>query len=220
MISINKVAVIGSGVMGAGIAAHIANAGLSCLMLDLPPDQLTPKEEAANRDLGHPAVRNRLASEAIDKMKKAKLALLYEERFAERITAGNLGDDLAKLAEVDWIIEVVVERLEVKQNVMALIETVWKPGIIVSSNTSGISIAAIAENCSETFRQHFMGTHFFNPPRYMPLLELIAGPVTSTVLLEEMKYFAERVLGKGVVFAKDTPNFIANRIGTYGLLVT
>ncbi|WP_127579314.1 3-hydroxyacyl-CoA dehydrogenase/enoyl-CoA hydratase family protein [Paenibacillus koleovorans] len=220
MRTINKAAVIGSGVMGSGIAAHLANAGLTCLLLDLPPGVLTPQETAAGYSLSHPAVRNRLATDAIAKLKKTNPAPLYDERFAERIRPGNLEDDLPQLADVDWIIEVVTERLDVKRSVMAFIEQVWKPGIIVSSNTSGISIEAIAAPCGEELRQHFMGTHFFNPPRYMPLVEVIPGPDTSPGLVGGMKRFIEKVLGKGVVVAKDTPNFIANRIGTYGLLVT
>lgn len=218
--SIRKAAVIGSGVMGAGIAAHLANAGLTCLLLDLPPDRLTAQEAAAGLTTASPAVRNRLAADAIGKLAKAQPAPLYDAAFASRITPGNLDDDLAKLADVDWIIEVVVERLEVKQSVMARIESVWKPGIVVTTNTSGISIDAIVDGRSEAFRQHFLGTHFFNPPRYMPLLELIPGRDTKPELVERMKRFAERTLGKGVVVAKDTPNFIANRIGTYGLLAT
>lgn len=220
MNSINKVAVIGSGVMGAGIAAHMANAGLTCLLLDVPPDRLTPLEAAAALTLQDPVVRNRLAVESIAKLKKTNPALLYVDKFAERITAGNLEDDLAKLADMDWIIEVVVERLDVKRSVMARIESVWRPGTIVSTNTSGISIDAIVEGCTEEFRGHFLGTHFFNPPRYMPLLEVIPGRSTKPEVVERMVRFAEQTLGKGVVVAKDTPNFIANRIGTYGLLVT
>lgn len=218
--SIKKAAVIGSGVMGAGIAAHLANVGIPCLLLDILPSGLTPEEEAKGLTLEHSAVRNRLATGAIAKLKKTKPAPLYDSRYAELITPGNVEDDWHKLADVDWIIEVIVEKLEIKQQLMSRIEEVWKPGIIVSSNTSGISINAIAQNCKEELQEYFLGTHFFNPPRYMKLLEIIPGTKTKPEIYEQMKVFAEKVLGKGVVKAKDTPNFIANRIGTYGLLVS
>ncbi|WP_339324929.1 3-hydroxyacyl-CoA dehydrogenase/enoyl-CoA hydratase family protein [Paenibacillus sp. FSL W8-0194] len=218
--AIRKAAVIGSGIMGSGIAAHLANVGIPCLLLDIVPRQLTEEETAKGLTLEHPSVRNRLAASAIAKLAKTKPTPLYDPAFAERITPGNLDDHLSRLAEVDWIIEVVVENLEVKKGLLEKIESVWKPGIIVSSNTSGISINAMAADRSEAFKKHFMGTHFFNPPRYMKLLEIIPGEQTDPALVDFMKGFCEKVLGKGVVLAKDTPNFIANRIGTYGLLVT
>ncbi|WP_019421542.1 3-hydroxyacyl-CoA dehydrogenase/enoyl-CoA hydratase family protein [Paenibacillus sp. OSY-SE] len=218
--SIQRAAVIGSGVMGAAIAAHLAGAGIRCLLLDLVPAQLTEAEAQKGLTLEHPAVRNRLAVNAITRLKKTKPAPLYSEAFAERITPGNLDDDLPKLADVDWIIEVVVERLDVKQELFGRIEGVWKPGTIVSSNTSGISINDMVASCGEEFKRHFLGTHFFNPPRYMKLLEIIPGATTDPEIVSYMHEFCERRLGKGVVVAKDTPNFIANRIGTYGLLVT
>jgi len=217
---IQKAAVIGSGVMGAAIAAHLAGAGIPCLLLDLVPGQLTDEETQAGLTMEQPAVRNRLARTAIERLKKTNPAPLYCEAFANRITPGNLEDDLHKLAGVDWIIEVVVERLDVKRELLQRIEQVWKPGTIVSSNTSGISINSMAANCSALFKRHFLGTHFFNPPRYMKLLEIIPGESTDPDIITYMSSFCERRLGKGVVVAKDTPNFIANRIGTYGLLVT
>ncbi|MEC0247886.1 3-hydroxyacyl-CoA dehydrogenase NAD-binding domain-containing protein [Paenibacillus chitinolyticus] len=217
---IQKAAVIGSGVMGAAIAAHLAGAGISCLLLDIVPTVLTDEETKAGLTTEQPKVRNRLAAGAIERLKKTNPAPLYSEAFAARITPGNLEDDLARLSGVDWIIEVVVERLDVKKQLLARIEQVWKPGTIVSSNTSGISIQAMAEDCGPEFKRHFLGTHFFNPPRYMKLLEIIPGESTDPEILRFMADFCEKRLGKGVVTAKDTPNFIANRIGTYGLLVT
>ncbi|MCY9662022.1 3-hydroxyacyl-CoA dehydrogenase NAD-binding domain-containing protein [Paenibacillus chondroitinus] len=220
MTKIRTAAVIGSGVMGSGIAAHLANAGIPVLLLDMVPTQLLPQEEAAGLTLEHPKVRNRLTVSAMDKLKKTNPAPLYSEAFIERLTPGNLEDDLAKLGQVDWIIEVIVENLQAKQQLLSRIETVWKPGTIVSSNTSGISIHAMTQNVGDEFKKHFLGTHFFNPPRYMKLLEVIPSQYTDPAIISFMTEFCEKRLGKGVVQAKDTPNFIANRIGTYGLLVT
>jgi len=217
---IRKAAVIGSGIMGSGIAAHLANVGIPCLLLDVTPAQLTEEEAARGLTLEHPAVRNRLAAAAVAKLKKTNPPPLYDEAFAERITPGNLDDHLASIGEVDWVIEVVVENLGVKRELLSRIERCWKPGTIVSSNTSGISIDAMSEPCGEAFRRHFMGTHFFNPPRYMKLLEIVPGRETSPELVARMKSFCENTLGKGVVLAKDMPNFVANRIGTFGMLVT
>jgi 3-hydroxyacyl-CoA dehydrogenase len=197
--TIRKAAVIGSGVMGSGIAAHLANAQIPTLMLD---------------------VKKQYAEQAIAKLHKTNPAPLYRPSYAALITPGEIDADLHKLAEVDWIIEVVTERLDVKQALLKRIENVWKPGTIVSTNTSGISVNAMVEGCSEAFRASFLGTHFFNPPRYMKLLEVIPGEATDPEVVAFMKEFGERRLGKGVVVAKDTPNFIANRIGTYGILVT
>lgn len=217
---IRKAAVIGSGIMGSGIAAQLANAGISCLLLDIVPQRLTDAEMAAGLTLDHLSVRNRLATAAIAGLAKTKPAPLYDNAFAERITPGNLEDHLPLIADVDWVIEVVVENLGVKQQLLAQVERHWKPGTLVSSNTSGISINAMAEGRSEEFRRHFLGTHFFNPPRYMKLLEIIPGQTTDPEMVQSLSRFCERTLGKTVVLAKDTPNFIANRIGTYGLLVT
>ncbi|MFR9709181.1 3-hydroxyacyl-CoA dehydrogenase/enoyl-CoA hydratase family protein [Paenibacillus sp. MB22_1] len=217
---IRKAAVIGSGIMGSGIAAQLANAGISCLLLDIVPQRLSDAEMAAGLTLDHPFVRNRLATSAIAGLSKTKPAPLYDNAFAERITPGNLEDHLHLIADVDWVIEVVVENLAIKQQLLAQVERHWKPGTIVSSNTSGISINAMAEGRSEEFGRHFLGTHFFNPPRYMKLLEIIPGQTTDPELVQGLSRFCEQKLGKTVVLAKDTPNFIANRIGTYGLLVT
>lgn len=218
--TIAKAAVIGSGVMGAGIAAHLANAGIPCLLLDIVPTSLTPEEEQKGLTLEHPQVRNRLAAKAVAALPKSSTAPLYRADDAARITPGNTEDHLAQLRDADWIIEVVTERLDIKKSILKQIESVRKEGAIVSTNTSGISVNAMAEDCSEEFRRHFLGTHFFNPPRHMKLLEIIPGYDTDPEITAFMVQFCTKRLGKGVVVAKDTPNFIANRIGTYGLLVT
>lgn len=219
-LKIRKAAVIGSGVMGASIAAHLANAGIPSLLLDIVPDSLAPGEEAKGLTLGDPTVRNRLATGALSRLPSVHPSPFYDDAFASLIEPGNLEDDLHRIREVDWVIEVVVEKLSVKRDVFERIERFWRPGLVVSSNTSGISIREMAEGRSEPFKAHFLGTHFFNPPRYMKLLELVPGERTDPAIVSDMAEFAERVLGKGVVVAKDTPNFVANRIGTYGLLAT
>ncbi len=217
---IKKAAVIGSGVMGSGIAAHLANIGIPVLLLDIVPNKLTEDEEKKGLTLEHKAVRNRVVSGSIQKLLKQKPAPLTSKKNLALIEAGNLEDDLEKLKDADWIIEVIVENLDVKKGLYEKIDAVRKPGTIVTSNTSGISIDAMAEGRSEDFQKHFLGTHFFNPPRYLKLLEVIPAKTTSAEVIEFMTSFGEDRLGKGVVLAKDTPNFIANRIGTYGLLVT
>lgn len=215
-----KVAVIGSGVMGASIAAHLANVGLPVLLLDIVPSTLTDKEEAKGLTLQSRKVRNRLASEAVQRALKQKPAPFTTKRNASLIEVGNIEDDLEKIKDVDWVIEVVVERLDIKKSLYEKIEKYRRPGTIISSNTSGISIEAMAEGRSDDFKEHFLGTHFFNPPRYLKLLEIIPTSSTAPEVVKFMHTFGEDRLGKGVVIAKDTPNFIGNRIGTYGLLVT
>lgn len=217
---IQKAVVIGSGVMGSGIAAHLANIGIPSLLLDIVPKELTEAEQAKGLTLESPQVRNRLSQGAVQKLFKQKPAPLASKSNAALITAGNLEDHMGQLSEADWIIEVVVENLDVKKKVFEKVDQYRKPGSIVSSNTSGISIEAMVEGRSEDFSKHFLGTHFFNPPRYLKLLEVIPAQSTDPEVVQFMKTFGEDTLGKGVVFAKDTPNFIANRIGTYGLLVT
>ena len=218
--TVQKAAVLGSGVMGSGIAAHLANIGIPTLLLDIAPKELTKDEEAKGLTLEHPAVRNRFSNGALQKLLKQKPAPLSSKKNLALITAGNFEDDLAKLKDVDWIIEVIVENLDIKKGLFEKIDAVRKPGTIISSNTSGVSINAMAEGRSEDFQAHFLGTHFFNPPRYLKLLEVIPANTTKPEVVSFMQTFGEDVLGKGVVIAKDTPNFIANRIGTYGLLVT
>lgn len=217
---IQKAAVIGSGVMGSGIAAHLANIGIPSILLDIVPKELSEQEKAKGLSLEDKAVRNRLSASAIQKLFKQKPAPLSTKENAALIESGNLEDDLSRLNEADWIIEVVVENLDVKKKVFEQVEQYRKEGSIVSSNTSGISIEAMVEGRSEEFKKNFLGTHFFNPPRYLKLLEVIPTSHTDEKIVNFMKEFGEDTLGKGVVLAKDTPNFIANRIGTYGLLVT
>ncbi|WP_265605923.1 3-hydroxyacyl-CoA dehydrogenase/enoyl-CoA hydratase family protein [Bacillus velezensis] len=217
---IKKAAVLGSGVMGSGIAAHLANIGIPVLLLDIVPNELTKDEMKKGLTLESPEVRNRLSRSAMQKSLKQKPAPLTSVANLDYITAGNLEDDAAQLKDADWIIEVVVENLDVKKQIFSLVDEYRKPGSIVSSNTSGISVTKMAEGRSADFKAHFLGTHFFNPARYLKLLEIIPIQETDPDVLEFMTSFAENTLGKGVVIAKDTPNFIANRIGTYGLLVT
>ncbi|PLR85254.1 3-hydroxyacyl-CoA dehydrogenase/enoyl-CoA hydratase family protein [Bacillus sp. V33-4] len=217
---IKKAAVLGSGVMGSGIAAHLANIGIPTLLLDIVPRELSEAEKAKDLTLEDKQVRNRISAGSVQKLLKQKPAPLTSTKNLALIEAGNFDDDMPRLSEVDWIIEVVVENLNVKKQVFEKVDQFRKPGSIVSSNTSGISVEAMAEGRSEDFQKHFLGTHFFNPPRYLKLLEVIPTKHTDNDVLLFMKQFGEDVLGKGVVEAKDTPNFIANRIGTYGLLVT
>jgi 3-hydroxyacyl-CoA dehydrogenase len=217
---IRKAAVLGAGVMGATIAAHLANVGIPAYLLDIVPRELTPEEEKKGLTLESPEVRNRLANTGKEALLKNKQKPLYRDSDIELITPGNFEDDMAKLKDVDWVIEVIVENMEIKKKVFKQVEANWTPGTIVSSNTSGLSINEMVSDNSPEFRKCFLGTHFFNPPRWMKLLEIIPCKETSDEVLAYMHRFCEKVLGKGVVFAKDTPNFIANRIGTFGIAVT
>jgi len=217
---IRRAAVLGAGVMGSGIAAHLANAGIPVLMLDIVPPEFTDKDAKAGLTESNPKFRNRFALNGLQGIKKSKPAALYSKRFLPLIEVGNFEDDWERLAECDWIVEVVVERLDVKQQVFARLEEVRKPGAIVSSNTSGLSIEGMTEGRSEDFKKHFLVTHFFNPVRYMKLLELVAGEETSPEILDFFTDFGRFRLGKGIVFGKDTPNFVGNRIGVYGIVST
>jgi 3-hydroxyacyl-CoA dehydrogenase len=202
---INKVAVIGAGTMGGGIAAHLANIGIPVVLLDIVPPDLS------NEEKNNPAARNRIVQSLYDRMARAKPAHLARPDRGELITLGNLEDDFDLVADCDWIVEVIIEQLQPKQDLMARLEAVRKPGSIISSNTSGIPIHQIADGRSDEFQAHFLGTHFFNPPRYLKLLEVIPTEHTAPEVLEFMNHFGRDVLGKGVVVCKDTPNFIANR---------
>ncbi|MEW6401184.1 MAG: 3-hydroxyacyl-CoA dehydrogenase family protein, partial [Chloroflexota bacterium] len=219
--TINRVAIIGAGTMGAAVAAYLASVGIPSYLLDIVPQELTPKEKEKGLTLDHPAVRNRIVNELWQRCLQARPSNLFTKDAAELVTLGNLEDNFDWLGEADWIIEAIVERLDIKQQLMDRIEKVRKPGSIVSSNTSGIPIKHIAEGHSDDFQAHFLGTHFFNPPRYLKLLEIIPHAGTAPEVVERMKDFATRTLGKGVVIAKDTPNFVANRFfsifGTYML---
>lgn len=214
---INKVAVIGSGIMGSGIACHFANIGVEVLLLDIVPRELTEKEKAKKLTLNDKIVRDRLVNEALQNAIKSKPAPLYHKDFANRIKTGNLEDDIAKVKDVDWIIEVVVERLDIKKQVFENLEKHRSPGTLITSNTSGIPIKFMSEGRSEDFQQHFCGTHFFNPPRYLKLFEIIPGPKTSKEVLDFLNEYGEKFLGKTTVIAKDTPAFIGNRIGIFGI---
>ena len=204
--------------MGARIAAHFANAGLPCYLLDIVPRELTAEETRKGLTLASPVVRNRFAQAGIEAAKKSRPAAFFVPDFARLITLGNFEDNLAWCADADWIIEAVTEDLEIKRSLLARVEQHRRPGAIVSSNTSGLPIHLVAEGRSADFQAHWAGTHFFNPPRYMKLVELIAGPKTKLEVLAALDEFCDRRLGKGVVIAKDTPNFIANRIGTFSML--
>jgi 3-hydroxyacyl-CoA dehydrogenase len=201
--SIKKVAVLGSGVMGSQIAAHCINAGLDVVLLDLKSDD--------------PDLPNKTVEESLKKASNMKPAPFGKPEFAQRIEVGNFEDDFDKLKEADWICEVIIEKMEIKKDMMARIEEIRKPQTVVSSNTSGLPIGEISEDCSDEFKAHFLGTHFFNPPRYMKLLEVIPTETTSDEVTEFMHRFCEKSLGKGVVICKDTPNFIANRVGIFSI---
>ena len=214
---INKVAVIGSGIMGSGIACHFANIGVEVLLLDIVPRELTEAEKKKDLTLQDKVVRNRIVNTDLQKAIKSKPAPLYHKDFAKRISTGNLEDDIAKVNTADWIIEVVVERLDIKKQVFENLDKHRKPGTLITSNTSGIPIKFMSEGRSEDFQKHFCGTHFFNPPRYLKLFEIIPGPKTSKDVLEFLNGYGEKFLGKTTVVAKDTPAFIGNRIGIFGI---
>lgn len=215
---INKVAILGSGVMGSGIACHFANIGLDVLLIDIVPASLTAEEEARGMSMNDKAVRNRIVNNALAAALKSKPSPLYKASFARRIKTGNFDDDLPLIKNCDWVIEVVVERLDIKQQVFERIDALRSKGSIISSNTSGISINKMAEGRSEDFRRHFCGTHFFNPPRYLQLFEIIPGADTSAEVISFLSDYASRFLGKVTVLARDTPAFIANRVGTFSIM--
>ena len=205
---IEKAVVLGAGTMGARIAAHFANAGLPCILLDIVP----PGVPAGSPD------RNKIVRAGLEAAKKSKPAAFFSSALAEKVSIGNFEDDLQRVAEADWIIEVVAENLEIKRKLLERVAAFRKPGAMVTTNTSGLPVHLIAEGMSQEFQENWCGTHFFNPPRYLKLVEVIPGPKTSSDVLETLRDFCDRRLGKGVVEAKDTPNFIANRIGTYSML--
>jgi 3-hydroxyacyl-CoA dehydrogenase len=216
--TIEKVVVLGAGTMGARIAAHVANAGVWCAMLDIVPRELTPEESKRGLTLASPEVRNRVVRAGLAAAAKSRPAAFFTRGGENRIVTGNLEDDLNLCAEADWIIEVVAENLEIKRALLARVAQVRKPGMIVTTNTSGLPVHSIAEGLPAEWQNHWAGTHFFNPPRYLKLVEIIPGPATHPDVIEALTQFCDRKLGKGVVVAKDTPNFIANRIGTYTML--
>ena len=218
--NVAKAAVLGAGTMGAGIAAHLANAGIPTLLLDIAPKELTPDEEKKGLSLESPQVRNRIVNSLFEAAKKLKPAPFMLADNAKLIKTGNFTDDIGKLKECDLVIEAVVENLEIKHKLFAEVEKNRKPGAVVASNTSGIPIDSIAEPFSDDFKKHFVGIHFFNPPRYMKLVEVIPGSKTSAEIACAVSGFLDQRLGKGVVPATDRPNFIANRIGVFGMMAT
>jgi 3-hydroxyacyl-CoA dehydrogenase len=220
MLRIGKAAVLGAGTMGAGIAAHLANAGIPTLLLDIAPRDLTPDEESKGATLDSPAVRNRIVNSLFEAAKKLKPAPFMLADNAGLITTGNFEDDLGKIKDCDLVIEAVVENLDIKHKVFAEVEKHRKEGSVIASNTSGIPINKIAEPFSDAFKAHFLGVHFFNPPRYMKLVEVIPTEWTKPEVSCSMFEFLDERLGKGVVPAKDRPNFIANRVGTFGMMAT
>jgi 3-hydroxyacyl-CoA dehydrogenase len=215
---IKKVAIIGSGIMGSGIACHFANIGVEVLLLDIVPRELNEKEKAKGLSLKDGIVRNRLVNEALKTSLKSKPSPIYSQKFADRIKTGNIEDDLHKIKDVDWIMEVVVERLDIKQQVFEKIEKHRTPGTLITSNTSGIPIKFMNEGRSEDFQEHFAVTHFFNPPRYLKLFEVVPGPKCKHEVTDFLMMYGEKFLGKTSVLAKDTPAFIGNRIGIFGIM--
>ena len=215
--SINKIAIIGSGIMGSGIACHFANIGVKVLLLDIIPNELNDKEKSLGLSLEDKAVRNRIVNNSLKNAFKSKPSPIYSQKFSNRISTGNIEDDLHKIKDVDWIMEVVVEKLDIKKKVFDKIEKYRSKGTIISSNTSGIPIKFMSEGHSEDFQRHFCGTHFFNPARYLKLFEIIPGPKTDNNVINFLNIYSEKFLGKTPVIAKDTPAFIGNRIGIFGI---
>lgn len=215
--NIKKAAVLGAGVMGASIAAHLTNAGIECVLLDIVPFELTEADKGKGLTEKSPEWRNRFAANGLDSVVKSKPAAFYAKKNASMIRIGNFEDNLKWLSDVDWIIEVVIENLKIKQELFAKVEKIVKADCIVSTNTSGIPIKDISANFGAKLKKNFLGTHFFNPPRYMKLLEIIPGEETKKEIVEYMTEFCEQVLGKGIVICKDVPNFVGNRIGVFDI---
>jgi len=216
--SINKVAVLGSGIMGSRIACHFANIGVEVLLLDIAPKELNPEEQAKGLTLDNPAVKNRIVNTALQTAVKTNPSPVYTKKALNKIKTGNFDDDMSKIAGYDWVIEVVVENLDIKKKVFEQVEQFRKPGTLITSNTSGIPIHLMAEGRSEDFKSHFCGTHFFNPPRYLKLLEVIPTPHTQPEIVDFLMHYGDKFLGKTTVLCKDTPAFIANRVGVYSIM--
>jgi 3-hydroxyacyl-CoA dehydrogenase len=216
--TIKKVAILGSGVMGSRIACHFANIGMQVLLLDIVPKELNDAEKAKGLTIEHPAVRNRIVNDALTNTLKANPAPLYDAASVSKITTGNFDDNMKDIASCDWVLEAVVENLAIKKIVYEKVEQFRKPGTLITSNTSGIPMALMSEGRSEDFQQHFCGTHFFNPPRYLRLLEIIPGPKTKPEIIDFLMHYGDLFLGKTTVLCKDTPAFIANRIGIYSMM--
>ncbi len=215
---IRKVAILGSGVMGSRIACHFANIGCEVLLLDIVPKELNDTEKAKGIQTDSPTFRNRIVNDALNFALKSNPSPIYSQKFAQRIETGNFEDDMSKIADCDWVMEVVVERLDIKKTVFDQVEKYRKPGTLISSNTSGIPIHLMLEGRSEDFQAHFCGTHFFNPPRYLMLLEIIPTPKTDARVIDFLMDYGSKFLGKKTVLCKDTPAFIANRVGVYAIM--
>ncbi|MFC4211526.1 3-hydroxyacyl-CoA dehydrogenase NAD-binding domain-containing protein [Pedobacter lithocola] len=216
--SINKVAVLGSGIMGSRIACHFANIGIEVLLLDIAPKELAPEEQAKGLTLDNPSVKNRIVNTALQTTVKTNPSPVYSKKALNKIKTGNFDDDMSKIAGFDWVIEVVVENLDIKKKVFEQVEQFRKPGTLITSNTSGIPIHLMAEGRSDDFKTHFCGTHFFNPPRYLKLLEIIPTPHTKPEIVDFLMHYGDKFLGKTTVLCKDTPAFIANRVGVYSIM--
>src|SRR5690554_6274295 len=216
--TIKKIAILGSGVMGSRIACHFANIGVEVLLLDIVPEELNDQEKAKGLSLEDKAVRNRIVNDSLESALKSNPAPLYDKEFVSRISVRNFDDDLGKIKDYDWVMEVVVERLEVKKSLFEKVEEHRKPGTLITSNTSGIPMHLMCEGRSDDFKENFAGTHFFNPPRYLRLLEVIPGPDTKAEIIDFLMGYGDRFLGKETVLCKDTPAFIANRIGIYAIM--
>ena len=214
----NKVAVLGSGVMGSRIACHFANTGHEVILLDISPRKLNDQEKAKGLELNNPLVKNRIVNDALQSSLKSNPSPIYSKSFASRISTGNFEDDLSKIKDCDWVIEAIIEDLKIKQGLFEQVEQHRKAGSLITTNTSGIPINMLAEGRSEDFQKHFFGTHFFNPPRYLSLLEIISGPKTDPEAIDFMMHYGEKYLGKKSILAKDTPAFIANRLAIYAIL--
>ena len=216
---INKVAVLGSGIMGSRIAAQLANVGLNVILLDIIPNEISEKERKLGLTLNDKKIRNKIVNDSLRQCLKSKPKSFYDNKFSNRIETGNFIDDFSKIKDADWIIEVVVEKIEIKLKIFNEVEKHRKPNSIVSSNTSGIPIIKMIENKNENFKLHFLGTHFFNPPRYLELLEIIPTNFTGQHVTNFMMKFGKEVIGKDTILCKDSPAFIANRIGVASILV-
>lgn len=215
---IRKVAVLGSGIMGSRIACHFANIGLEVLLIDIIPTELTPQELTLGLDITSKNVRNHIVNAALDSTLKSNPSAVFSKRVVNHISTGNFDDNMKDIAACDWVIEVVVEQLDIKKLVYDQVEKFRTPGTLISSNTSGIPIHLMAEGRSEDFRTHFCGTHFFNPPRYLRLLEIIPTPETKPEIIDFLMHYGDKFLGKTTVLCKDTPAFIANRVGVYAIM--
>ena len=214
---ISKVAVLGSGIMGSGIACHFANIGVEVLLLDISPNEINDIEKKKGLKITDKVVRNRIVNEMFNKCIKSRPSPIYDKSFVNRISLGNFDDDMHLIKDYDWVIEVVVERLDIKKLIFEKVDKYRSNGTLVSSNTSGIPIKMMNEGRSDDFQKHFSITHFFNPPRYLNLFEVVPGPNCKEEVIDFLMNYGEKFLGKTSVLAKDTPAFIGNRIGTFGI---